>query len=374
MNKKFAPWLGIIAATSLLLSACGAATPAAAPAAETKTETKTDAPAAAKLRIKLVLNGTLGDKSFFDSAKRGLDMMAEELGYETKVVEMGYDRNKWEPGLEEAAATDDYDVLVAGTFDMSGYVQAVAPKYPNKKFWTFDAGPDFEKCEGGCKNVYSIYFKQNEGSYLLGVAMGELVKAKTLPGQGDRTKVGIIGGADFPVINDFIVGFKQGYQEAGMNPETDVIVQYVGGDNPFSNPAKGKEIAKSMYAQGAVLVWGVAGSSGNGAFEAAAEDGLYALGVDSDQYLTIPDAKQKATIVTSMLKNVDAGLFRAAKMDAEGKLKYGAGENVGAADDAVGVADNENYQKFVSKDIQAKVAAAFEKVKSGATKVDTAFK
>jgi basic membrane protein A len=374
VNKKFAPWLGIIAATSLLLSACGAATPAAAPAAETKTETKTDAPAAAKLRIKLVLNGTLGDKSFFDSAKRGLDMMAEELGYETKVVEMGYDRNKWEPGLEEAAATDDYDVLVAGTFDMSGYVQAVAPKYPNKKFWTFDAGPDFEKCEGGCKNVYSIYFKQNEGSYLLGVAMGELVKAKTLPGQGDRTKVGIIGGADFPVINDFIVGFKQGYQEAGMNPETDVIVQYVGGDNPFSNPAKGKEIAKAMYAQGAVLVWGVAGSSGNGAFEAAAEDGLYALGVDSDQYLTIPDAKQKATIVTSMLKNVDAGLFRAAKMDAEGKLKYGAGENVGAADDAVGVADNENYQKFVSKDIQAKVAAAFEKVKSGATKVDTAFK
>ncbi len=374
MNKKLAPWLGAIAATSLLLSACGAATPAAAPAAETKTETKAEAPAAKKLRVKLVLNGTLGDKSFFDSAKRGLDMMASELGYETKVIEMGYDRNKWEPGLEEAAATDDYDVLIAGTFDMSGYVQAVAPKYPNKKFWTFDAGPDFAKCEGGCKNVYSIYFKQNEGSYLLGVAMGELVKAKTLPNQGDRTKVGIIGGADFPVINDFIVGFKQGYKEAGMNPDSDVIVQYVGGDNPFSNPAKGKEIAKAMYAQGAVLVWGVAGSSGNGAFEAAAEDGLYALGVDSDQFLTIPDEKQKATIVTSMLKNVDAGLFRAAKLDAEGKLTYGAGENVGAADDAVGVADNENYQKFVSKDIQAKVKAAFEKVKSGATKVDTAFK
>jgi basic membrane protein A len=371
--KKFAPWLGALAATSILLAACApAATPAAAPAAETKTEAA--APAAAKLRVKLVLNGTLGDKSFFDSAKRGLDMMAKELGYETKVIEMGYDRNKWEPGLEEAAATDDYDVLIAGTFDMSGYVQAVAPKYPNKKFWTFDAGPDFSKCEGGCKNVYSIYFKQNEGSYLLGVAMGELVKAKTLPNQGDRTKVGIIGGADFPVINDFIVGFKQGYKEAGMNPDSDVIVQYVGGDNPFSNPAKGKEIAKAMYAQGAVLVWGVAGSSGNGAFEAAAEDGLYALGVDSDQFLTIPDEKQKATIVTSMLKNVDAGLFRAAKLDAEGKLKYGAEDFVGAADDAVGVADNENYQKFVSKDIQAKVAAAFEKVKSGATKVDTAFK
>jgi basic membrane protein A and related proteins len=375
VNKKLTSWLGAAAAASIVLAACGSA---ATPAPQATTAPAADAPAAApaakKLRVKLVLNGTLGDKSFFDSAKRGLDMMTKELGYETKVIEMGYDRNKWEPGLEEAAATDDYDVLIAGTFDMSGYVQTVAPKYPNKKFWTFDAGPDFEKCGDGCKNVYSIYFKQNEGSYLLGVAMGNLVKAKTLPNQGDRTKVGIVGGADFPVINDFIVGFKQGYKEAGMNPDSDVIVQYVGGDNPFSNPAKGKEIAKAMYAQGAVIVWGVAGSSGNGAFEAAAEDGLYALGVDSDQFLTIPDEKQKATIITSMLKNVDAGLFRAAKLDAEGKLKYGAADSVGAADDAVGVADNANYQKFVSADIQAKVKDAFEKVKSGATKVDTAFK
>ncbi len=369
MNKKLIPWLGAIAATSLLLSACGAK-PTAAPVAETKTEVKT----AAKLRVKLVLNGTLGDKSFFDSAKRGMDMMTKELGYETKVIEMGYDRNKWEPGLEEAAAADDYDVLIAGTFDMAPYITTIAPKYPNKKFWTFDAGPDFAKCEGGCKNVYAVEFKQNEGSYLLGIAMGELVKAKTLPNQGDRTKVGIIGGADFPGINDFMVGFKHGFREAGLDPEKDVIVQYVGGDNPFSNPAKGKEIAKAMYAQGAVLVWGVAGSSGNGAFEAAAEDGMYALGVDSDQYLTIPDAKQKATIVTSMLKNVDAGLLRAAKLDAAGKLGYGATERVGVADDAVGVADNENYQKFVSKDIQAKVAEAAAKVKSGVTKVETAFK
>jgi basic membrane protein A and related proteins len=360
---KIGKWLAALAATSVVLSACAGATPAA------------NAPAAGgnKLRIKLVLNGQLGDKSFFDSAKRGIDMMQKELGYETKVVEMGIDPNKWEPGLEEAAAADDYDVLVAGTFQMNDYVQKVAPKYPKKKFWTFDAGPDFAKCQDGCKNVYSIYFKQNEGSYLLGVAIGNLIQEGKLAGAEGRKKVGIIGGLDIPVINDFILGFKQGFKEAGANAD-DVIVQYVGGDAPFNNPAKGKEIAKAMYAQGAAIVWGVAGGSGNGAFEAAVEDKLYALGVDSDQYLTIADANQRATIITSMLKNVDAGLFRAAKLDKEGKLTYGVAENVGAADDAVGVADNENYQKFVSKDIQAKVKAAFDKLKSGGTKVDTAFK
>ncbi len=118
MNKKLTAWFGFAAATSMLLAACGGA-PTAAPKAEAPKADAPAAPAAAKLRVKLVLNGTLGDKSFFDSAKRGLDMMTKELGYETKVVEMGYDRNKWEPGLEDAAAADDYDVLIAGTFQMS---------------------------------------------------------------------------------------------------------------------------------------------------------------------------------------------------------------------------------------------------------------
>jgi basic membrane protein A len=74
-----------------------------------------------------------------------------------------------------------------------------------------------------------------------------------------------------------------------------------------------------------------------------------------------------------MLKNVDAGLFRAAQLDQKGELKYGGAENVGVAEDAVGIADNENYQKFVSKEIQDLVQAAYDKVKSGETTVNSAF-
>ncbi|MCS7054684.1 MAG: BMP family ABC transporter substrate-binding protein [Thermoflexales bacterium] len=379
MSKRSYVLSGLVIATSLILAACAPATPAA-PAQPAATQAPaTEAPATgAKKRIKLVLNGTLGDKSFFDSAQRGMEMIKNELGYEVKTIELGYDRNKWEPGLEDAAAADDYDILVAGTFDMSAYISRIAPQHPDKKFWMFDAGPDYEGKEGGCsnkcENVYTILFRQNEGSYLLGVLVGELLKEGKLPGAEGRTKVGIVGGADFPVINDFIVGFKQGFAESGLDPEQNVLVQYVGGDNPFNNPAKGKEIANSMYDQGAAIVWGVAGNSGNGVFEAAVEKKLYALGVDSDQYQTIADPAQKATIITSMLKNVDQGLLRAAKLDAEGKLVYGAAESVGVAANAVGVADNENYQKFVSKEIQEKVKAAYERVASGAVKVDSAFK
>jgi len=374
MNRKV---FALTAVVGLLLAACAPATPAA-PAQQPATP-QAEAPAASpKKRVKLVINGTLGDKSFFDSAQRGVDMIKSELGYEVRTIELGYDRNKWEPGLEDAAAADDYDILIAGTFDMSAYMSRIAPQHPNKKFWMFDAGPDYEGKEGGCsnkcENVYTILFRQNEGSYLLGVLVGELLKAGSLPGAEGRTKVGIVGGLDIPVINDFIVGFKQGFAESGLDPEENVLVQYVGGDSPFNNPAKGKEIANAMYDQGAAIVWGVAGNSGNGVFEAAVEKKLYALGVDSDQYQTIADPAQKATIITSMLKNVDKGLLRAAKLDAEGKLGYGAPESVGVVADAVGIADNENYQKFVPKEIQEKVKAAYERVAKGEVVVESAFK
>lgn len=321
-----------------------------------------------------MLNGTLGDKSFFDSAQRGMDLMKNELGWEVRTIECTYDRNRWLPCLEDAAAADDYDILIAGTFDMSDYVTEVAPKYPNKRFWMFDAAPNYEACANKCENVYTVLFRQNEGSYLLGVLAANILKNKALPNITDDSKIGIIGGMDIPVINDFIVGFKQGMRDQGVDPEQRTIVQYVGGDNPWNNPARGKEIALSMFNQGAAIVWGVAGNSGSGAFEAAVEAKAFTFGVDSDQYFTIADPAQRATIVTSMLKNVDQGLFRAAKLHLEGKLGYGAPEPVGVAGGAVGVAVNENTRRLLGEDLLKVVDEAAQAIKDGKIVVETAFK
>ncbi len=375
MNKRLLSLIALSAASAIVLAACAQPTPAPQqPPAAQQQPAEAQQPTATKLRAKLVLNGTLGDKSFFDSAQRGMDLMKKELGWETKTIECTYDRNKWLPCLEDAAATDDYDILIAGTFDMSDYVTQVAPKYPNKKFWMFDAAPDYENCANKCENVYTVLFRQNEGSYLLGVLAANLLKEKALPNIKEDSKIGIVGGMDIPVINDFIVGFKQGMRDQGVDPEKHTIVQYVGGDNPWNNPAKGKEIALAMYNQGAAIVWGVAGNSGSGVFEAAVEAKAYAFGVDSDQYFTIADPAQRATIVTSMLKNVDMGLFRAAKLHLEGKLGYGAPEPVGVAGDAVGVAVNENTRKLVSESILKKVEEAAQAIKEGKIVVETALK
>lgn len=328
-----------------------------------------------KTRIKLVVNGGLGDKSFFDSAYAGLKRAEKDLGYELKVVEIGSDRTKWEPGFEDAAAAGDYDILAAGTFEVTDYIGELAPQYPDKKFWVFDAPVDYSgkngTCSNKCENVYSVTFKQNEGGYLAGFLAEKLVADKALKGAESLKKVGVMGGVKTPLIEDFVVGFKAGYTAAGGSG-SDVLVQYVGGDKPFGDPARGKEISTAMYGQGAALVWPVAGLSGLGTFESAVAAERYTFGVDSDQYRTLTDQAQKNTVVTSILKNVGNALYKAAQDDQKDSLKYGAVSTVGLSEDAVGYVNDDHFAQLVPAKIRTELQAAADKVKSGSVKVPSA--
>ena len=169
------------------------------------------------------------------------------------------------------------------------------------------------------------------------------------------------------------MGFTNGFVDAGGS-ESDVIVQYVGGDKAFNDPARGKEIASSMFDAGAAVVWGVAGGSGAGVMESAADHGLYSIGVDSDQYLTETDEALKATILTSMVKGVDAALLRAANLELEGALVYGAAENVGIAEGGVSLAtENDNYATLVPASVAELVNEVYEAIKAGNVSIATAF-
>ena len=225
-------------------SASGAATSAAPTVAAAGTAVSSAAAAGPytgkKLNVALVLNGTLGDKSFFDSAQRGMDRAKTELGMTVKTIELGYDENKWGPGLADAAS-QNYDVIICGTFNMEQYITETAAKATTKKFVFFDDAVDYKK---GFTNVYSVMFKQNEGSYLAGFMAGMLVQstnADVVKGTGGGKKIGFLGGSNIPVINDFLAGWKQGAKDAGLK-DADILVSYVEGQTPFADPAKGKEL------------------------------------------------------------------------------------------------------------------------------------
>lgn len=318
------------------------------------------------LKVALLLNGALGDKSFFDSAARGLQMAVKELGIQGKIIEAGYNPANWRPYLEDIS-DEDYDIIIVGTWQMQEILEEIAPMYPDKKYFIFDTSVDYKKPR--LNNVYSILYKQNESSFLVG-ALAALITTSGMPKTNPEPIIGFLGGMDIPVINDFLVGYIEGAKY--INPNIKVLISYAG---TFSDPAKGKELSLVMYRQGADIIFNVAGSTGIGLLEAAKEVDRWAIGVDSDQALIYEeiDIEIAKRIVTSMMKNVDNSIFRGLKLHLEGKLKYGQAEALGIAEGGVGVADNKYYRELVPEQFRNKIKELEQTILKGEIKVSTVF-
>ena len=214
-----------------------------------------------------------------------------------------------------------------------------------------------------------MLYKQNEGSYLAGVYAAAMT-TQALDGMNPEAVIGSVGGQEIPIIIDFMVGYEQGARDT--NPDIQVLRQFA---DSWNDPAKGKELAKAQYSQGADIVFQIAGGTGQGVFEAAVEDGKYAIGVDSDQALAVADADpaQAERILTSMLKNIDNSIVRALQLHIDGTLPYGEVENLGIAEGGVGLARNEYYENNTPDSVKQLVDEAEAKVTSGEIVVETAF-
>lgn len=367
MNRKLFA-LPMVVVLLLLVVACaggGTSEPVAESGGESSSAENTSSEE--PLKVLLFINGVLGDKSFFDSAQRGVDQAEAELGVQTKTIEAGLDETQWEPALIDAAANEDYDVLIVGTWQMISFLEQIASEYPDKRFIIYDAEVNYES--GCCDNVYSILYKQNEGSYLAGVYAAAMT-TQEMDGMNPEAVIGSVGGQEIDVILDFMVGYEQGAKDT--NPDTTIIRQFADG---WFDPVRGKELAKAQYSQGADVVFQIAGGTGQGVFEAAAEDGRYAIGVDSDQALAVEEADpdQAARILTSMMKNVDNSLFRAIDLHQKGELNYGATEALGIAEGGVGLARNKYYEQSTPEEVKQLVDQAEQEILGGEITVDSAF-
>ena len=330
---------GLLLAAGLMASA--------APAALAQEYTKEN-----PLKVALVLHGTLGDKSFFDSAKGGMDKASAELPVDVKIIELGYDRSKWQPGLADAVDSG-YNVVIAGTFDMTGYITELAAQYPDVKFIDFDDSPDFAACGDACKNILAVQYGTSTAGYLAGYASAKLSKTGVLA---------TILGMEFPTVTDFKTGFDQGAKDA--NPNINILNAVAG---TFSDPAKGKEIALAQLNQNADVIFPIAGGTGIGALQAVKDAGKLAVGVDSDQatIFAATDPAQAEVIFTSVEKKVGESLFLALKDTIAGKSEYGKRLLLGLPEGAVGISRNSTYEKIVPADLRAEIDALEAKIASG---------
>ncbi len=309
-----------------------------------------------KTKIVLLLNGYLGDLAWYDASAAGINSIKEKYPDEVKVqvIEMTTDESKYDSIITDVLS-EDWDVVVAGSWTMMEYIEKAAKDYPEKEFWFFD-----EPLEG-IENVYSISYSANEGSFLAGMA------AATVSETG---VIGFIGGEDSTVVNDSLVGYLEGARH--VNPDIQAIISYTG---DWDDSAKGKELALVQYNSGADVIFQLASNAGVGLFEAAKEVNKIAIGSDTDQSLLFEesDPEKADVIMTSSLKQVDVSLLRAYELYREDKLPYGEVEYLGLDAGAVGIVENEKYKALLSKEDQEKIQNAKEDIVNGKIKVSSAY-
>lgn len=319
----------------------------------------------------LVIAGTLGDKSFYDSANEGLERLKEELGdsFEFKVEQMGgeaSDEPNWAPTLEDYCASGEWDLIITSSWQMADALASCAEMYPDQKFIFSDETYDFDT-NGNYDNIYNVMYKQNEVSYLAGAIAGLMTKTEGIDGiDPSNNIISVLGGQDGQVINDFIVGYIEGAQ--AVNPDIQVATSYVG---DYIDSAKGKDLGLAMFNAGSDIGYCVAGAAGNGQIEAAKDTGKYAIGVDSDQAATLPDYAD--WILTSAMKNVGTAVYQAVLRDMDGELPYGTLETLGFAEGGVGLVKDAHYEEMVPEDIRAQVEDLEAKITNGEITVSSAY-
>ncbi len=278
------------------------------------------------------------DKSFNEAAFNGAQRWASETGGTFKELEMQSEAQR-EQALRRLAEAGANPVVMTG-FAFGDVLNTVAPDFPDTKFAIIDMVVDQP-------NVKSVVFTEDQGSYLVGMMAAMASKTGT---------VGFVGGMDIPLIRRFACGYAQGVK--AVNPDATIIANMTGTTPAaWNDPVKGAELAKAQKSQGADVIYAAAGGTGIGVLQAAADEGILSIGVDSNQNYLHP-----GQVLTSMMKRVDNAVYEAFTQGTE----MTAGVNVmdlkaGGVDYAL----DDNNKALVTADMQAAVDAAKAKIIAG---------
>jgi basic membrane protein A len=279
------------------------------------------------------------DKSFNEAAYNGAERWKKEGGKPYLDFEIANEAQR-EQAMRRMADKGANPIIAIG-FSQGSTVEKVSKDFPKLQFAIIDSVVK-------APNVESIVFKEQEGSFLVG--MMAAMASKT-------GKVGFIGGMDIPLIRRFQCGYEQGAKFA--NPKAEVTANMTGTTPAaWNDPTRGAELAKAQFAKGVDVIFAAAGGTGIGVYQAAKDGGKYAIGVDSNQ-----NHLQPGTMLTSMVKRVDVAVYNAAKKTNPGVTVLGLKE--GGVDYAL----DKHNEKLVNADMKKKVDAAKADIIAGKIKV-----
>lgn len=277
------------------------------------------------------------DKSFNESAFNGAQRWADETGEEFAEFEITADAQR-EQAIRRFAEDGNSPIVMAG-FSWATALETAAPDYPDTDFVVIDVSWI------DMPNVRAVGFKEQEGSFLVGMMAAEASESGI---------VSFVGGMDIPLIRRFGCGYAQGV--AAVNEDATVIANMTGTTPAaWNDPVKGSELTLSQISQGADVVFAAAGGTGVGVLQTASDEGILSIGVDANQNYLFP-----GEVLTSMLKRVDNVVYESFSGTTEAGIVI-----LGVAEGGVGYALDEFNAELVSEDMLATVETATAAMASG---------
>lgn len=344
----------LVLALVMAAAACGGGeetttTAAPAPAVE-ETAAMEEAPVeAAEEPVELiyVTPGPIGINPFLSLGDVGTRRAAERLGGTAKTFESNLDTASQRSNIE-AAIEEAPDVVVLTTFTLLEMADEFSKAHPDQKFILIDACPDEP-----APNLHCGVFREHEGAYLLGIMAGHL---------SESGQIGSVVALDIPFFRRWWESFKLGAES--INPDVENSAVFIGGENAFADPARAKELALSLAAQGPDHIFAVGAGSNGGVFEAAEEADFLAYGVDINECPSMP-----GRVVDNNLKLVDVLVDQLIEKVINGEA--GPVESFGLAEGGTGVMalhpDLASSQCVIADhpDVIAEVEAAAEAIIDG---------
>jgi basic membrane protein A and related proteins len=284
------------------------------------------------------------DKSFNEGVANGADRFTKETGIAYADFVATND-TQFEQAHRRFAERGQDPIIGVG-FAQADTVGKVAKDFPKTRWTVIDGIVDLP-------NVQSVLFKEQEGSFLVGVVAAMTSKSG---------KVGFVGGMDIPLIRRFACGYEQGAKY--VDPKIE-IVQNMTGTTPtaWNDPAHAAELAKGQFERGIDIIYAAAGASGLGVYQAAVDNKKLAIGVDSNQNYLHP-----GTMLTSMVKHVDVAAYDSFMSAKNGTWKPGI-KVLGLKEGGVDWALDKYNEKLISPEVKAKVEAAKADIIAGKIKV-----
>jgi basic membrane protein A len=280
------------------------------------------------------------DKSFNEAAYAGAERFRRETNIEFREFEIQNDAQR-EQALRQFAQRGSNPIVAVG-FNFRTALERVAAEFPNTRFAIIDSAVERP-------NVESVRFREEQGSYLVGVLAGLATRSNT---------VGFVGGMDIPLIRAFGCGYVQGVKS--VRPTIAVISNMTGtAPTAFRDPVRGAELARGQIAQGADVIYAAAGATGLGVLQAVADAQRLGIGVDSNQNHLHP-----GRVLSSMLKRVDQAVYNTFMTAHRGTWRAGT-TVLGLAEGGVGWALDEHNRRLVTPEMEQAVNAARDAIVAG---------